>query len=233
VPKAATDTIDVTTTRADGPWRVDALHLDTVHYPEGHPRAGEFGPVCAYLLTSGASRVLVDTGIGPPHEAIDRWYEPERADLVSVLAKTHDIVPSDIGAVVLTHLHFDHVGGAQQFAGTPLYVQQAEWAAAQAEKYTIAEWLTFPGANFVMVSGNAELFPGLRVALTADHTPGHQVVIVTTRDGVAVLAGQSVETCAELESMISSGNLSTGAAQMLVPAPIRVYFSHDHRVWEG
>lgn len=214
-------------------WRVDALHLDTVHYPEGHPRAGEFGPVYAFLLTSGTSRVLVDTGIGPPHPVIDRLYEPERTDLASKLAKAHGIVPGDIDAVVLTHLHFDHLGGAQWFAGTPLYVQQAEWEAAQGARYTIPEWLTFPGATFVMVAGDTELFPGFRVEVTADHTPGHQVVMVTTDDGVVVLAGQSVETCAELEAMASSGSFTDGARRMLALQPVRVYFSHDHRVWEA
>ena len=203
-----------------------------MHYPEGHSRAGEFGPVYAYLLEDDEHLVLVDTGIGPPHEVIDRLYEPVRRDVVLALAQNNGIEPDDIDAIVLSHLHFDHVGGAQFFGDTPIYVQRSEWAAAQAEQYTIPEWLTFEDANFVMLDGDAELAPGLRLIVTGYHTPGHQVVVVSTAAGTIVLAGQSVETCADLEAMVAGGEMSEGAQRIIATEPAKVFFSHDHRVWE-
>ncbi len=215
-----------------GRWNLLPLHLDTVHYPEGHPRAGEFGPVYAYLLEDDEHLVLVDTGIGPSHEVIDRLYAPTRRDVVLALAQNNGIEPADVDAIVVSHLHFDHVGGAQFFGDTPIYVQRTEWEAAQAEQYTIPEWLTFEGANFVMLDGDADLASGLQLVVTGDHTPGHQVVAVSTPVGTIVLAGQSVETCAEFEAMVASGELSAGARAILALEPARVMFSHDHRVWE-
>lgn len=214
-----------------GRWNVLPLYLDAVVYPDGHPRHGESGPVYAYLLEDDEHLFLVDTGIGPPHPLIDRLYQPVRRDLGMALAQNNGIQLDDIDLVVLSHLHFDHVGGAQAFRGTPLYVQRAEWDAAQAPGYTIPEFLDFPGANFVMVDGEVELLPGFRLIPTPGHTPGHQVVAVSTPIGAVVLAGQAVETCAELERMLAGGALSEAARRIVEARPTRVWFSHDHRIW--
>lgn len=214
-----------------GRWNVLPLYLDAVVYPNGHPRHGESGPVYAYLLEDDEHLVLVDTGIGPPHPLIDRLYHPGRRDLGMALAQNNGIQLDDIDLVVLSHLHFDHVGGAQAFRGTPLYVQRAEWDAAQAPGYTIPEFLDFPGANFVMVDGEVELLPGFRLIPTPGHTPGHQSLAVSTPIGAVVLAGQAVETRAGLEAMLAGGALSDAARRIVAARPARVWFSHDHRIW--
>lgn len=199
-------------------------------YPDGHPRFDEVGPVYAFLLESDEYLVLVDTGIGPSHPLIDRLFQPTRRDLPTALAQNNGIALDDISAVILTHLHFDHVGGAQHFHGTPLYVQRAEWEAAQAPNYTIPDFLDFPGANFVLLDGETELAPGLRLVPTPGHTPGHQVVVGETPAARMVIAGQAVETKAELESMLSSGDLGEAAARIMALSPAAIWFSHDHEV---
>jgi N-acyl homoserine lactone hydrolase len=229
----------VNDTRSAGSWSVTPLLLDTVVYPDWHPRFGEVGPVYVYLLRNDEQLVLVDTGIGPAHPLIDRLYSPARRDLRTALREDQGISPEDIDAVVLSHLHFDHVGGVFEFPGKPLYVQRAEWEAAQAEKYTVPEFLSFPDANFVLLDGDTELSSGLRLVLTAGHTPGHQAVAVSTVDdtgmsggGLVVLAGQAIETSKELTDMKRSGDLSPAARQLLDLEPSRTWFSHDHRCWE-
>jgi N-acyl homoserine lactone hydrolase len=107
-----------------------------------------------------------------------------------------------------------------------------EWEAAQEPKYTISEFLSFPGANFVMVEGDVELVPGFRLVATPGHTPGHQVVAISTAKGVMVLAGQAIETLSELEGMLDSGDLRDDARKVMELEPVKVWFSHDHRVWE-
>jgi N-acyl homoserine lactone hydrolase len=207
------------------------LYLDSVVYPDWHPRFGEVGPVYAYLVEDDQHLFLVDTGIGPPHPVIDGLYQPTRRDLATALAQNNGIDVDDIDAVVVSHLHFDHVGGASAFRGTPIYAQRAEWEAAQAPKYTIPEFLEFPGANFVLVDGEVELALGLRLIPIPGHSPGHQVVAVETPAGVIILAGQAIETCAELEGMIESGELSDAAKRIAELEPFAVLFSHDHRQW--
>lgn len=214
-----------------GRWQILPLYLDSVVYPEGHPRSGETGPVYAFVLESDEYLVLVDTGLGPPHSVIDRYYQPRRRGLEIALAQNNGIEPADVTAVVLTHLHFDHVGWAQLFPGKPLYAQRAEIEAARASDYTIREWVEFDGARYVPVDGPAELAPGLRLIPTPGHTPGHQSIAVDTFGGLMVIAGQAVETAAELEGMVASGELSEAGRTILELEPVRVLFSHDHREW--
>lgn len=216
-----------------GNWNLLPLYLDSVVYPEGHPRFGDVGPVYAFLLESCEHLVLVDTGIGPPHPRIDRLYQPTRRDLTTALAQNNGIALDDISAVILTHLHFDHVGGAQHFPGTPLCVQRAEWEAAQAPKHTIPDFLDFPGANFVLLDGETELAPGLRLLPAPGHTPGHQVVVLETPAGRMVIAGQAVETAAEYTSMLSGEADMTESGRAIAGLePAKVWFSHDHESWE-
>ena len=85
-----------------GNWNLLPLYLDSVVYPEGHPRFGGVGPVYAFLLESDEYLVLVDTGIGPPHPVIDRIYKPTRRDLPTALSQNNGIALDDISAVILT-----------------------------------------------------------------------------------------------------------------------------------
>jgi N-acyl homoserine lactone hydrolase len=162
---------------------------------------------------------------------IDRLYQPTRRDIVAALAQNNGIEPRDIDAIVITHLHFDHVGGAQFFAGTPIYVQRAEWEAAQAPKYTIPEWLDFPAANWRLLDGDAELAPGLRVISTPGHTPGHQAVAVSVPAGTVLLAGQALETLKDWEAMLGADAPDETARKLHDLDAVAVLFSHDHAQW--
>lgn len=65
------------------------------------------------LVEEGNRLLLVDTGMGHKQEAkFTRHYEPHgEATLLSSIQKA-GYAPTDITDVFLTHLHFDHVGGA-------------------------------------------------------------------------------------------------------------------------
>lgn len=64
------------------------------------------------LIEEAGKLVLIDTGMGNKQD--DKFfghYEPHGNSLVNSL-KEHGFTPDDITDVVLTHLHFDHCGGA-------------------------------------------------------------------------------------------------------------------------
>jgi glyoxylase-like metal-dependent hydrolase (beta-lactamase superfamily II) len=96
-----------------------------------------------------------------------------------------------------------------------------------------------------MLDGDTEFAPGLRLVVTAGHTPGHQVVAVSAPTGTLVLAGQIVETKAEMAEFVSTGELRdwskdgsqterlAGARKVLDLDPATVWFSHDHQPWEA
>lgn len=66
------------------------------------------------LLKSDSKKILIETGIGTGwDDKFKKIYDLDQSenDLYQSLKKK-GIVPSDITDVILTHLHFDHVGGA-------------------------------------------------------------------------------------------------------------------------
>ena len=219
------------------PATIEPLHLADVTLPEGHPLAGEQCSVFAYLVRHPDGPVLIDTGVGGSHEGIDRLYQPLRKPLADTLNEA-GLHPSDIVAVINTHLHFDHCGENRLFPGIPIYVQADEYEAALDPLYTVREWIDFRGARFEQLSGESELLPGLSVIPTPGHTPGHQSVLVEGEDGLSVIAGQAVYSAAEFAgaSPPTGGEWDDEAyerslASLRGLAPERVYFSHDATVW--
>ncbi|MEX2081735.1 MAG: MBL fold metallo-hydrolase [Dehalococcoidia bacterium] len=218
-------------------WEVLPLHLADVVYPDWHPRFGDVGPVYAFLLRRDGAVLLVDTGLGPAHADIDRHYQPTRYSLADALRK-HGATTEEVDGVILTHLHFDHVGNAMQLPSIPLYAQEDELKAAKEAGYTIPEWLAFRRAAFVGIEGDRELRPGLRLIATPGHTPGHQSVAVDTAGGLVVIAGQALETANELRGVLNGQRLEdavrrTSAARLTALQPAAMLFSHDHERWSS
>ena len=103
--------------------------------------------------------------------------------------------PSDqIDYVVISHLHFDHVGGAVRledgkltpnFPRAKYIVQRGEWdfafkANARAKaSYRPDDFVPLArrAVNSLLVDGDHEVTPGVWVRVTGGHTSHHQVVV--------------------------------------------------------
>ena len=149
---------------------------------------GELWPVYGWTIATAAGTVLVDTGMVESTPELDAQWGP-------VLRPWPDL--GEVVAVVNTHLHFDHCGGNRRFAGTPTYVQRTELAAARAPDY-LEEWVHFDGCSYVELDGDTELWDGVSVLFTPGHSAGHQAVVVSTDDGLVVLAGDVTYSMREL-----------------------------------
>ena len=152
-------------------------------------------------------RILVDTGMG------DRWDEKKigvfgvqrRANqLIAELAEA-GITRESITDVILTHLHFDHAGGALRQAGDSLepvfpearhWVQKRhwDWALSPSERDRASfrredfEVLQEQG-NLQLIDGGQEIIPGVRSHPVNGHTPGQQLVEFHTEKGTVVFCG--------------------------------------------
>jgi glyoxylase-like metal-dependent hydrolase (beta-lactamase superfamily II) len=144
---------------------------------------------------------VVDTGFGL-EDAVRRKRRLVRSvtdglGLIGVKASTTT-------NVILTHLHYDHVGGFDQFPTAQFHLQDREMAFATGRHMTsYAQSHSFTArhvADMVVAVHNArvdfhhgdeELAPGLSVHLLGGHTDGLQVVRVTTRTGTVVLASDA------------------------------------------
>lgn len=160
--------------------------------------------------------VLVDVGIG------GRWSEKHRA----IYAIDHDdaafeaallqqgVRREDVTDIVLTHLHFDHVGAATReteqgveltFPNARYLVQERQWAHAKAPtekdrasyRPELLEPLEATG-RVATVSGNVSLFPGVRVETTDGHTFGHQTVVVEAEGATFAFTGDAIPTASHV-----------------------------------
>lgn len=148
------------------------------------------------LVRSGGSLGLVDTGYGGKSTPRfrQRYALEEGTPLVRNLAAL-GVLPEQIDWVILTHLHFDHAGGytyrddtgtlRPTFPRARHYVQRIEWNDAVADLPELAgayfgdDLAPLEDAELVeLVSGSAELAPGVVVRLTGGHTRGHQIILL-------------------------------------------------------
>jgi N-acyl homoserine lactone hydrolase len=156
-------------------------------------------PITCYLVRCSDALVLFDTGLSPRavpglvrSDPLSRFADD---DLLVHRLDSIGVEPRDIALVVLSHLHYDHAGGAALFPGSQLVVQQDEYAYAH---YPAAFFAPFyyrknfdlPGYRWRLLEGDAELVPGVTVLRSDGHTPGHQSLLVELPEsGPVILAG--------------------------------------------
>ncbi len=148
------------------------------------------------LLRDGAHTVLVDTGTGNKHDERTReQIAVEPGDcLVDNLAAV-GVAVDDVDTVILTHLHFDHAGGATRFDATgkiaPTFpraryvVQRGEYGLAASGARELRG--VYPTEHFQplieagqldLIDGPGEIVPGVRAILTPGHTQFHQSILI-------------------------------------------------------
>ncbi|MGW2021850.1 N-acyl homoserine lactonase family protein [Streptomyces decoyicus] len=201
-------------------------------------------PVLAYLVRHDQGLLLFDTGIGNADPETEAHYRPQRRPLQGALAAA-GVTLADISVVVNCHLHFDHCGGNPLLAGKPILVQDVELATARRGDYTIEELVDFPGAVYEELTGETEVWPGVRIIPTPGHTQGHQSLVLRRADGTVVLAGQAHDFASQFASDHLARQVVLQGAEPPLPSyphwlerladfdPRRVLFAHDCSVWEG
>lgn len=134
-----------------------------------------------YLIEDGDRRMLIDTG---PAGLLG-----ESGKLPSAL-KAVGLAPENIDAVIITHMHRDHIGGLvaggrRAFPNAEVYVGRREVAhwTDPAQRSTAPDFLKSSfdaSAEFVRlypklqaIDGERSIVPGVSIIDLAGHTPGH------------------------------------------------------------
>jgi glyoxylase-like metal-dependent hydrolase (beta-lactamase superfamily II) len=165
--------------------------------------------VIAYLVNTGDKLVLVDAGAA-------KLFGPTLGNVLANL-KASGYEPSAVDAVLITHLHGDHVGGLMGPDGQPafpkatVYVDKAEadfWlspeVAAKAPKamqgfFKMAQDSTAAYAKagtLKTYEGESEIVPGVRVVNEHGHTPGHAGYLIESKGQKMLVWGDVVHNAA-------------------------------------
>lgn len=174
-----------------------------------------------WVLQRADATVVVDTGF-----AAD-WFRRRGGEIGWDVAPAAALAAVGVDAatvetVVLTHLHFDHIGGIAQFPAARFIVQKREWEfwhgplgrsapmCAHVDKAAL-ELLDDAMAHgrVLLVDDGAEVVPGVRLLLLPGHTPGQQGVLVDDR---LVLAGDAVHFYEELDRRMLYGTFTDACA---------------------
>lgn len=164
-----------------------------------------------WLVRNGARELVVDTGFSAA-TAARRQRNHLRCPTEGL--RMLGVEAGKVSDVVVTHLHYDHVGNFDLFPAATFHLQDDELSYATGRHMSHP---VFSGAFDVedvvgMVrnvhrgrvcfhNGDSELFPGVSVHLIGGHTKGLQVVRVATRRGWLVLASDASHFYANMEQV--------------------------------
>lgn len=170
------------------------------------------------IIDSGQRRLLVDTGLG------DRFTEggkllynirqPKDA-VLGALVKA-GIEPSTVTDVVITHPHFDHVGGlslrnpdgvwVQSFPRATIHLQRRAlvWghhpSAKDCGSFHLHDIEVLNSSRLNLLDGPGEIVPGVRVEVYEGHTVAQQVLLLNGgEDGNLLYCADLIPTTAHLE----------------------------------
>jgi glyoxylase-like metal-dependent hydrolase (beta-lactamase superfamily II) len=197
-------------------------------YPRGHDAVLSDGlevldddgmlvlSVGAVLISTGERRVLVDAGIGRRTIPLVRPGTSRDASMRGGMLlenlRALGVEPGDVDAVLLTHLHADHVGwignedadGVPTFPNAEYWLDDAEWAfwtrpenSADAVAPRPHELALIAGRRRRLVAGT-EPVDGVTAVATTGHTPGHHAFAVRGSHTSALVVGDAVHCPGEV-----------------------------------
>ncbi|MEA3195247.1 MAG: hypothetical protein QOD26_3580 [Betaproteobacteria bacterium] len=203
-----------------------------------------------WLIRGGGRELLVDTGFSA---AMAKKRGRDHLRCPAETLRLLDSDPLSMKDVVITHLHYDHVGNFDLFPNATLHLQDLEMRYATGRHMAHEP---FRGAYEVedvvgMVrrvyagrvrfhEGDAELFPGISIHLIGGHTMGLQAVRVATRRGWVVLASDASHFYANMEQtrpfpiVFSVADMVAGYERLrsLAASPEHIIPGHDPLVMQ-
>ena len=169
-------------------------------YPETVSADGQWRlPINLFLVQTPALTVLVDAGVG-----CERTIAADVFQVVGTLPGQLvrcGVAPDDIGEVVFTHLHEDHIGwaddpdsGLPTFANATYRVHAREWTAnhtGETPDWVVQALDPVERHGRIGLSEPGALTDAIEMVPLPGHTPGHVGLVITGPDARVVLVGDA------------------------------------------
>ncbi|MCL3994503.1 MULTISPECIES: MBL fold metallo-hydrolase [Streptomyces] len=190
-------------------WLPDTTEETWTAHPEYLDASGYLvASIGGLLVEQGDRALLIDPGFGPrslpadPDTPNGALYGGALLDSLAELGRG----PEEIEAVAFSHLHPDHIGwavhpvpdtGRLAFAHADHFVPAPEWATRdlpEAAGGLSEEIVTALAPRVRTVTDGQEIFPGVRVRITAGHTAGHAEYVITGGGSRLIAFGDSLHS---------------------------------------
>ena len=162
-----------------------------------------------WVARSPSRTIVVDSGFSPAGGAARR--RTTLMDMATAL-RAAGVNPDDVGQVVVTHAHYDHIGGLPAFGAAEVIMTRSEfefWTgplgdrtlfAHHTEAAEISHLRSLRAAGRLTLAGRSHyVAPGIELTEVGGHTPGQAVVSVDAGPGRLILASDAVHYYEELE----------------------------------
>ena len=212
------------------------------------------------LVLRGKERILIDAGVGDKFDAkfAGMFGISREQTLLDDLARLK-LRPDDITHVILSHLHFDHIGWSTRrnqageivptFPNAVYFCQRGEFEYGL--KPDPRSKASYVQENFVplnshgvlrFVEGSGEIIPGIYGIVTGGHTRDHMIVQIRSAGQIACFMADLTPTTSHLKTPYVMGYDLYPAQTMEVKPKILpqafeeqwlLIFEHDARIKAG
>ena len=161
----------------------------------------------AVVVRSGGRTILIDAGMG------EEYPDMPRVGLLALRLEAAGIDPASVTDLVLTHMHFDHIGGLfadglrrrlrpdvpihlagaeAEFWASPDFSRNTFWGMPNVLQSAAGRFLDEYRSQLRPFEAEYEVAPGVVAHRTGGHTPGHSVVRLASGGDRLTFAGDAV-----------------------------------------